>query len=42
MIKKILPTMPRKILNDRFALKKCRTLHIEDQTSNKKFRVSSF
>ena len=28
--------MPRKFSNDLFALKKCRILHIENLTSNKK------
>ena len=28
--------MPRRFLNDLFALKKCRILHIDNLTSNKK------
>ena len=34
--------VPYRISNDLFTLKKCRILHIENLTSNKKFRVSSF
>ena len=30
------PIMPCKVKNDIFALKKCRILHIENLTSNKK------
>ena len=35
-IKKILLIMPGKLLNDHFALMKCRILHIENLTSNMK------
>ena len=36
MIEKFLLTMPCRFSNDHFALKKCRILHIENVTSNKK------
>ena len=36
MIKKFHTIMPCRFSNDLFALKKCRILHIENLTSNKK------
>ena len=42
IIKKFLSIIPRRFLNDLFALKKCRILHIDNLASNKKFGYQAF